>query len=196
MACFWSEDSAAAKPLEFCAYLYFSLELLVWDLIEVCWPSPRANALMLGSTPRAHWPLLRLLPVRLWQCFPSPALCSLTGLWHWEVSLGCRTRVAVNTDLKKILPAMLAQCSPTPTDPLLCRGESLGSQLKNKFSTSEYTYWVPNMGCCFIVAWVLGQMLSGNVSSFIGWCVCCQNSLLEKLGLELFFGCFFFFTFQ
>lgn len=83
---------------------------------------------------------------------------------------------------------MLAQCSPAPLDLLLCRGDSLGSQLKDKFSTSEYTYWVPNMGCCFIVAWVLGQMLSGNVSSFTGWCVCCQNSLLlEKLGLELFF---------
>lgn len=93
MACFWSEDSAAAKPLEFCAYLYFSLELLVWDLIEVCWPSPRANALMLGSTPRARWPLLRLLPVRLWHCFPFScfvqpprALALGTGPWLQDQS--------------------------------------------------------------------------------------------------------------
>lgn len=85
MACVWSEDSAAAKSLEFCAYLYFSLELLVWDLIEVCWPSPRAKASMLGSAPRAHWPLLRLLPVRLWQCFP---LLLLYGALLWALGSG------------------------------------------------------------------------------------------------------------
>lgn len=167
----------------FLCLLYFSLELLVWDVIEVCWPSPRANALMLGSTEGS----LALIKVVASQALavPSPALCSLPGLWHCQVSLGCRTRVVVNTDLKK----SFQQCwLSVPWPPQTCTGDRLGSQLKNKFSTSEYTYWIPNVGCCFIVAWVLGQMLSGNVSSFIGWCVCCQNSLLlEKLGLELFF---------
>lgn len=78
--------------------LYFSLELLVWDLIEVCWPSPRADALMPGST-EGSLALIRVVASQVLAVLPLLLLCA--GLWHCQVSLGCRTRVAVNTDLKR-----------------------------------------------------------------------------------------------
>lgn len=78
--------------------LYFSLELLVWDLIEVCWPSPRADALMPGSS-EGSLALIRVVASQVLAVLPLLLLCA--GLWHCQVSLGCRTRVAVNTDLKR-----------------------------------------------------------------------------------------------
>ena len=149
---------------------------------------------MLGSALSAHWPLLTLLPVRLWQCSPLLLL--------YAVSLGSGTvkcPFAAGVELLLTLAASVLEkilsCShagsmfPNPCRPVsLQRWKSwITTKEQPRFSTSEYTYWVPNMGRCFIVAWILGQMRSCNVSSFIGLCIWCQNSLvLEKLGLGLF----------
>lgn len=150
---------------------------------------------MLGSTLRAHWPLLMLLPVRLWQCSPLLLYAVLlgSGTVKCPFTAGAELLLTLAASAwKKILSYSHAgsmfpnHCRPVS----LQRGKSwITTKEQPKFSTSEYTYWVPNMGHCFIVAWVLGQRLSCNVSSFIGLRLWCQDSLvLEKLGLSLFFS--------
>lgn len=124
------------------------------------------------------------------------ALCSLIGVWHCKVPLHCRSWAAVNTGCQCLKKKVLSYSHAGSMFPNHCRPVSLQrgkswitTKEQPKFSTSEYTYQVPNMGHCFIVAWVLGQMLSCNVSSFIGLHLWCQDSLvLEKLGLSLFFS--------
>lgn len=194
--------SCCQTPWVLCLPLLFIWTPLVWDLIEACC----LQELMLNARKHSEG-LLALINVIASQALavlsPSPALCSLTGVWHHKVPLHCRSWAAVNTGCqclkKSFLIAMLAACSLTLADLFLCRGGKTWITTKEqpKFSTSEYAYWVPNMGRCFIVAWVLGQMISCNVSSFIGLYIWCQNSLvLEKLGLGLcglVFGAFFFF---